>query len=55
MTIKSLWKTLRTRGRAQAGKLAFAAPALIRLTVGLVFMSTGWGKRWAPPEAPLAD
>jgi putative oxidoreductase len=27
-----------------ADKLAFLAPALIRLTVGVVFVQTGWGK-----------
>ena len=32
------------RLRAAADKLAFAGPALARLTVGLVFIGTGWGK-----------
>jgi putative oxidoreductase len=32
------------RLRAVADKLAFAGPALARLTVGLVFIGTGWGK-----------
>jgi putative oxidoreductase len=32
------------RLRAVADKLAFLGPALARLTVGLVFIGTGWGK-----------
>jgi len=32
------------RLRAAADKLAFIGPTLARLTVGLVFIGTGWGK-----------
>jgi putative oxidoreductase len=32
------------RLRAAADKLAFVGPTLARLTVGLVFIGTGWGK-----------
>ncbi len=34
----------RTRGLAIADKLSFLGPTLIRLTLGLVFIGTGWGK-----------
>lgn len=33
-----------TRLRALADKIAFLGPTLARLTVGLVFIGTGWGK-----------
>jgi putative oxidoreductase len=37
-------KNLLTRLRATADQLTFIGPALARLTVGLVFIGTGWGK-----------
>src|SRR5206468_12859855 len=36
--------TTLTRMRAGADKLSFLGPTLARLTVGLVFIGTGWGK-----------
>ncbi|MFL5304543.1 MAG: DoxX family protein [Polyangia bacterium] len=36
--------TTLTRLRAGADKLSFLSPTLARLTVGLVFIGTGWGK-----------
>lgn len=44
MSIPGLASLLRNHALKIAGKLSFAAPALIRLTVGLVFTGTGWGK-----------
>jgi putative oxidoreductase len=44
MPIDALIKTTRERLLAIANKLSFLAPALIRLTVGLIFIGTGWGK-----------
>ena len=41
--LTSLETTL-ARLRARADRLAFLGPALARLTVGLVFIGTGWGK-----------
>jgi putative oxidoreductase len=38
------------RARAVADKLAFLGPALARLTVGLVFIGTGWGKLHSLPD-----
>jgi putative oxidoreductase len=43
MSIASL-KRLRVRLLALTERLSFLAPALIRVTVGLVFLRTGWGK-----------
>jgi putative oxidoreductase len=40
----SMYVRLRDRVRALAGKLAFIGPTLARLTVGVVFLQTGWGK-----------
>jgi putative oxidoreductase len=37
-------ETVLLRLRALADKLAFVGPTLARLTVGLVFIGTGWGK-----------
>ena len=37
-------ESLRTRALEVLGKLHWLAPLLGRLAVGLVFMSTGWGK-----------
>jgi putative oxidoreductase len=36
--------TILARLRAGADKLSFLGPTLARLTVGLVFVGTGWGK-----------
>jgi len=36
--------TLRTRAMDILGRLAWLAPLVGRLSVGLLFMSTGWGK-----------
>lgn len=44
MSTDSLIRTLPGRALKVADKLGFLAPALIRLTVGLVFIRTGWGK-----------
>ena len=38
------------RLRALADKLAFLGPTLARLTVGLVFIGTGWGKLHSIPD-----
>jgi putative oxidoreductase len=38
------------RLRKTADKLAFLGPTLARLTVGLVFMGTGWGKLHSIPD-----
>jgi uncharacterized membrane protein YphA (DoxX/SURF4 family) len=43
-SIESIMKTLRGRLLTATERLAFLAPFLIRLTVGLVFIRTGWGK-----------
>jgi putative oxidoreductase len=43
-------KTTATRVRTTADKLAFLGPALARLTVGLVFIGTGWGKLHTLPD-----
>ena len=40
----TLVDTSLARARAIADKLAFLGPTLARLTVGLVFIGTGWGK-----------
>jgi putative oxidoreductase len=36
--------------RALADRLSFAGPTLARLTVGLVFIGTGWGKLHSLPD-----
>jgi putative oxidoreductase len=43
MPLEPLIHTLHGRVRTLAGRLAFLAPALIRVTVGAVFIQTGWG------------
>jgi putative oxidoreductase len=43
MTLETLIKTTRNRLQALARQLAFLAPALIRITVGVVFIQAGWG------------
>src|SRR5436190_8011434 len=40
----TLIKTVLARLRATGDKLTFIGPTLARLTVGLVFIGTGWGK-----------
>jgi putative oxidoreductase len=40
----ALLAQLRSRGLAALNKIAWLPPALARLTVGLVFVQTGWGK-----------
>ncbi len=44
MTIQSRARTFQNRLLQITERLSFLAPALIRLTVGLVFIRTGWGK-----------
>ena len=44
MSTQSIIKTLHARIQKLTDKTAFVAPALIRITVGLVFIGTGWGK-----------
>src|SRR5882724_9471608 len=39
-----------TRARALADKLSFLGPTLARVTVGLVFVGTGWGKLHSLPD-----
>jgi putative oxidoreductase len=43
-------KTTTTRVRTAADKITFLGPALARLTVGLVFIGTGWGKLHSLPD-----
>src|SRR5882757_8040706 len=43
-------ETLLQRLRALADKIAFLGPTLARLTVGLVFIGTGWGKLHSIPD-----
>lgn len=43
MTFGTLTRTIHDRIQTVAGKLGFLAPALIRITAGAVFISTGWG------------
>jgi len=49
MLIKTLESVLH-RLRAIADRLAFLGPTLARLTVGLVFIGTGWGKLHSIPD-----
>jgi putative oxidoreductase len=44
MSIPNAILLLRDRGLRTAGKLSALAPLLIRLTLGLVFITSGWGK-----------
>jgi putative oxidoreductase len=44
MSILNAMLLLRDRGLRTAGKLSALAPLLIRVTLGLVFVSTGWHK-----------
>jgi putative oxidoreductase len=41
---------LRERLHAVAARLSFLGPTLARLTVGLVFIGTGWGKLHSMPD-----
>ena len=43
-------KNMLARLRATGDKLTFIGPTLARLTVGLVFIGTGWGKLHTPPR-----
>ena len=43
-------KITTTRVRTTADKISFMGPALARLTVGLVFIGTGWGKLHSLPD-----
>ena len=38
------------KARKTADKVAFLGPTLARLTVGLVFIGTGWGKLHSIPD-----
>jgi putative oxidoreductase len=42
--------TMLDRLRTLADKIAFLGPTLARLTVGLVFIGTGWGKLHSIPD-----
>jgi putative oxidoreductase len=44
MSIEMLVRKTRERLLALTGKLFFIAPLLLRLTVGVIFVVTGWGK-----------
>ena len=44
MAIETLIKTTRNRLLALTQRASFLAPLLIRVTVGVVFIGTGWGK-----------
>src|SRR5437667_5663404 len=44
MPLETTIKRTRERLLALVGKLSFLAPALIRLTLGVVFIQSGWGK-----------
>jgi putative oxidoreductase len=48
--ITALIKNTLTRLRATGDKLSFIGPTLARLTVGLVFVGTGWGKLHTLPD-----
>ena len=43
MNLEHLIKTTRTRLQTLARRLGFLAPALLRVTLGVVFIQTGWG------------
>jgi putative oxidoreductase len=49
MSTKIIAGTL-DRLRQTANKISFLGPALARLTVGLVFIGTGWGKLHSIPD-----
>jgi putative oxidoreductase len=49
MSTKTIAGTL-DRLRQTANKISFLGPALARLTVGLVFIGTGWGKLHSIPD-----
>ena len=53
MLIQSFARALDRLGKV-GDRLSFLGPTLARLTVGLVFVSTGWGKLHSLPDAPGA-
>jgi len=48
--LTTLIKNTLARLRATGDKLSFIGPTLARLTVGLVFVGTGWGKLHSLPD-----
>lgn len=44
MSVLSTLNTLRDRGLGVAGRLDWLAPLVGRITLGVLFVSTGWGK-----------
>lgn len=44
MSLMTLFETTRNRLLTLTQKMSFLAPLLIRVTVGVVFIGTGWGK-----------
>lgn len=44
MSVALLLRAVRERALAMCAKSAFLGPLLARITVGVLFMSTGWGK-----------
>src|SRR6185369_13436113 len=48
--LTTLIKTTLHRLRTTGDKLSFIGPALARLTVGVVFIGTGWGKLHSLPD-----
>jgi hypothetical protein len=54
MSIPSALQSLRDRGLRIIDRVSAVAPLLIRLTVGLVFISTGWASCTASRMSPLS-
>ena len=50
MATTSMIKEALGRLRALADKASFMGPTLARLTVGVVFIGTGWGKLHSIPD-----
>lgn len=44
MTVSTLFHALRARALDLTSKLDWAAPLVARITLGVLFVSTGWGK-----------
>jgi putative oxidoreductase len=44
MNVEAVIKTTRVTLQSLTSRFAFLAPALLRLTLGVVFVRTGWGK-----------
>jgi putative oxidoreductase len=44
LTVSTLFHALRARALDLASKLDWAAPLVARITLGVLFVSTGWGK-----------